>query len=326
MRSSKRAAKWIAAVVILVFVLVFLDMALYPSTFMRSDVHAVSEEPCDVLVMGTSLGKMGIDPDSLLAGTGYDGHNLCVGGEYPQDAYWLLQLALEKQDPKVLVYDVDPGYFMGQKEEGNNSLLFWHEFPFGRAKAAYFRDVLRDHGFRSLFFQYYEYPLQSSLPRAKDSLSRRLTGDYSAAYFRTEMQEYHENGFIERFPVAPEDLPAMKRMDFSADGVAPENMEYLKKVIGLCREKGITFVAVSMPVPEQSAAAYPENYEEAWDYFSAFLQSEGVPYYNFNREYGQSYSHRVDHYVDYDGHLNGDSAREFSGIFGGILRNAGLLP
>ncbi len=43
------------------------------------------------------------------------GHNLCVGGEYGIDAYYLAKLLLEKQKPERIIYEVDPGYFATQK-------------------------------------------------------------------------------------------------------------------------------------------------------------------------------------------------------------------
>ena len=325
-KRTGRAGKIFLSLLAAAVVLIFLNLALYPCTFMRNDVHTVSTEQRDVLIMGTSCGKIGIDPDSLLADAGLTGHNICVGGEYPADAYYLMKLALEKQAPKAVIYDIDPGYFMGKKAVGNNYLLFYHEFPSGKAKLAYFWDLLKDHDFRTLFFPYYEYPLQTSLPRAKDTLYQRLTGNYDVSYLKGQVQEYHENGFLERYPVAEENFPAMNHVPFHAESMAPENMEYLDRLITLCRENDIRFIAVSMPLPEKTLQTDPENFDVAWTYFSDYFREKQVPYLNFNRELAQAYSHRTDHYVDYDGHLNGESAREFSGILGSILTGNGLLP
>ncbi len=324
-KRTGRAGRTILSLTAVAVVLIFLNLALYPCTFMRNDVHTISTEQRDVLIMGTSCGKMGIDPDSLLTGTGLSGHNICVGGEYPADAYYLMELALEKQDPKAVIYDIDPGYFMGKKEVGNNYLLFYHEFPAGKAKLAYFQDLLKDHDFRTLFFPYYEYPLQTSLPRIKSTLYQRLTANYDVSYLKGQIQEYHENGFLEKYPVAQENFPAPVHVPFAAERMAPENMEYLGKLIRLCREKDIPFIAVSMPLPQTTLQADPESFERAWTYFSDYFRDQQIPYLNFNRELTQAYSHREEHYVDYDGHLNGDSAREFSGILGSILKNNNML-
>ena len=107
--------------------LVPLDLALYPCTFMRNDVHAVVTQQFDDIIVGTSHGKMDIDPEVMQEVTGRSGHNLCVGGEYGIDAYYLTKLIKEKQNPKRIIYEVDPGYFVSEKEEGNNYLLFYQK-------------------------------------------------------------------------------------------------------------------------------------------------------------------------------------------------------
>lgn len=39
-----------------------------------------------------------IDPDTMEEVTGRSGHNMCVGGEYGIDAYYLTKLIKEKQN------------------------------------------------------------------------------------------------------------------------------------------------------------------------------------------------------------------------------------
>ena len=97
MHSSKKILKTVLILVICVILLKGLDMALYPCTFMRNDVHAVVTEQFDDIILGTSHGKMDIDPEVMEEITGRTGHNLCVGGEYGIDAYYLARLAAEKQ-------------------------------------------------------------------------------------------------------------------------------------------------------------------------------------------------------------------------------------
>ena len=138
MRNFRKIIRAIVCVILTFAILFGLDYVLYPCTFMRNDIHMVTSEQRDVIIMGTSNGKMGLDPDSMLEGTGLTGHNLCVGGEYPIDCYYMMKLILEKQNPKVLVFELDPGYITTKKEEGNNYLLFYHEFPFSKAKLEYF--------------------------------------------------------------------------------------------------------------------------------------------------------------------------------------------
>ena len=319
MRNFKRFLKVLVCVLVVCAVLVFLDLALYPCTFMRNDVHTVTTQQKDVLILGTSNGKMDLDPDLMLAGTGLTGHNLCVGGEYPVDAFYLTKLAIEKQDPKVVIFELDPGYLTTEKEKGNNYLLFYHEFPLSKAKVSYFMDTMLDCDFRAWFFPQYEYPLSYELGKLKETLHQKLTGDYDVSYLKGSVQEYHENGFIEKYPVAEKDFPRLDPEVFSKAEVKETNMDYLDRLVSLCKENDIQLLATTMPLPQRTLHEYADNYNEAWDYFAEFFESHEVPYYNFNREFYKAYSHKAEHYVDWDGHMNGDSAREFSGIFGKIV-------
>ena len=167
MHNFKKVLKTFLVLVVCVALLAALDLALYPCTFMRNDVHAVVTQQFDDIIVGTSHGKMDIDPEVMQEVTGRSGHNLCVGGEYGIDAYYLTKLIKEKQNPKRIIYEVDPGYFVSEKEEGNNYLLFYHEFPFSKAKVEYFWNSIAKCNFRTVLFPWYEYSLSYELPKVK---------------------------------------------------------------------------------------------------------------------------------------------------------------
>ncbi len=324
MRSFKKTCVFAACAAVTVALFVLLDLVLYPCTYARNDVHTLATQQRDVLIMGTSNGKMGVDPDALLEGTGLTGHNACAGGEYPQDAWYLLRLAAEKQDPKILIFDIDAGYFTTQKEKGNNALLFYHEFPMSFAKCSYFFDAVADSDLRSLLFPSYEYPLKTTIQRAGDSFSQKIHHDYDVSHLKGSTQEYHENGYIERYPVSPQDFPAVNPILFSRDQVVEENMRYMEKIVKYCRKKGILFVAVSAPQPDAMIQMFRENYEDGWDYFTQWCREREIPYFNFNTDYYDAYPHDPLQYTDYEGHMNGTSARAYSAVLGKVLGQNGI--
>ena len=82
MHNFKKGLKTFLVLVVCVALLAALDLSLYPCTFMRNDVHAVVTQQFDDIIVGTSHGKMDIDPEVMQEVTGRSGHNLCVGGEY----------------------------------------------------------------------------------------------------------------------------------------------------------------------------------------------------------------------------------------------------
>ena len=325
---GKKAAKvLILFLIAAALLLVLLDLMLYPCTFMRNDIHAVTSEQQDLVILGTSNGKMDLDPDRIAGSVVRDGeplrsgHNLCVGGEYPVDAYYITKLMAAENKPKLIVFEVDPGYFATEKEPGNNYLLFHHEFPLSLAKLQYFADAMRNCDIRSALFAPYEYSLLYEIPRVKETLTRKLTGDYDISYFKGKAQEYHENGFIERYPVEEENFASYDGFTFEGNEEnLRRNTAYLSKLIAYCRAQDIDILAAVMPLPDVTLDRDPEQFALAWEYFDTFFTEEGVDFYNFNTDYYNAYPHSTDLFADYDGHMNGDSARAFSQVFGHIIR------
>lgn len=328
MHNFKRniTAVCILAAAIAVFLL--LDFVLYPCTFTRNDIHAVTTKQFDDIYMGTSHGKMGIDPAAMENVSGRTGHNLCVGGQYSEDAYYLAQLILEKGfKPSRIIYEISPGYFTSEKEEGNNYLLFYHEFPVSLTKLSYFWDSVRNCNFRTMLFPWYEYPISYELEKMGETFTAKWNKDFGIETLKSDTQEYHESGFIERYPVDVSGLSKPGKTEFHKEDVAERNMLYLKKLIKLCREKDIEFVALVTPIPGVTLSANAEAFGHAYQYFGEFFAENDVRYINFNsNQYFPVFTHELSAYTDYDGHLNGEAAREFSKILAQVLDNTYEFP
>lgn len=327
MHSFKKSLSVLVIIAVLLAVLWGADYALYPCTFMRNDIHAISTNAYDDVFVGTSHGKMNIDPETMENITGRTGHNLCVGGEYPGDVLYMVKLMIERgYAPERIIYEVSPGYFVREKEEGNNYLLFFHEFPISLTKLEYFAAAVMKCDFRTMFFPWYEYELSYEISHAKETLSRKISRDYSAESFATDSQKYHENGFIERYPVDIDDLyEELSEDDFEEwypDDIVEKNMEDLKKTIEVCRENGIEFVAITTPLSDEVLKECLESNIALNEYYSEFFEEEGVEYINFNfGEYYDISSHELGSFTDLDGHMNGDAARDFSAVLAEVLRN-----
>ena len=319
-----RSFKWIRLPVFCILaalILIAMDYALYPCTFMRNDIHAVTTQTFDDIYMGTSHGKINIDPESVGLQSSRTGHNLCVGGEYPQDCIYMLRLMIEKgHKPERIVYEISPGYLVREKEEGNNYLLFYHEFPVSLAKLSYFMHSVAKCNFRTLFFPWYEYPLSYELANIRDTVRTKWEQDYSADRFRTASQEYHDSGFIARYAVDTSTFTTDNLTPTPVSQIVPENMEQLKKLVELCRKEGIRFCAVTTPIPLPNLQVFAQDYREVWEYLGAFFEEEQVPWINFNdTEHFNLFTHDISAFTDMDGHMNEAAARAFSGVLAGQL-------
>ena len=320
MRSSEKGIKFVIAVIFMVLIIILLDLTLYPCTFMRNDIHAVTTESFDDIYLGTSHGKMGIDPDVMEEVSGRKGHNLCVGGEYTKDAYYLAKLIKETQDVDRIIYEIDPKYFVSEKEEGNNYLLIYHEFPISKAKLEYFNSAIKDRNLRTVLFPWYEYSLKDEILRVSDTLYQKLNKNYDVSYFKGSIQEYHESGFLERYTVNTDKLEMGEQKVFYRDQVNEETLYYLTKLIDFCEENGIDFVAVTTPVPIETLSTYEENFKEAWEFFGSYFKERAVRYFNFNTGLFKAFPHDIKYFTDYDGHLNGPAAESFSKLLAQVLK------
>lgn len=328
MHNSKKIIGVIGVILIAAAVFWGLDFILYPCTFTRNDIHAVITEAHDDIYMGTSHGKMGIDPDSMEEVSGRTGHNLCVGGQYAEDAYYLTKLIIEKgTKPSRIIYEVSPGYFTSEKEEGNNYLLFYHEFPLSKAKLQYFADSVMDCNFRTMFFPWYEYDLSYELEHMGDTISKKWNQDFGAEDLESETQKYHESGFVERYPVDISGQEITGVEVFASENISARNMKYLEKLIDLCKANEIEFIALVTPMPGATLSAYGQSFAEAYQYFGEFFAEQEVRYINFNSDqYYPIFSHEIDAYTDYDGHLNGLAARDFSKVLAQVLDGTYEFP
>ena len=68
---------------------------------------------------------------------------------------------------------------------------------------------------------------------------------------------------------------------------------------------------------------YQDAYDSAAAYFDSYMEKAGVPYYDFTRGWEYGMPSQLEEFADYEGHLYGDGAAEFTRSFGEILEEAG---
>ena len=74
-----------------------------------------------------------------------------------------------------------------------------------------------------------------------------------------------------------------------------------------------------MPVPEETEANMPENYEQSERFFEDFMKVRGIRYHNFNYDPELEFDRSMESYWDYDGHMFGEDAEKFSRELGEYL-------
>ena len=131
---------------------------------------------------------------------------------------------------------------------------------------------------------------------------------------------YGGSGFIYRDRVEGENKGGFNNIPWDESAVKPLALNYFDKLVKLCRDNSIQLIAITTPVPQETADSFRDSYQAADGYFSSLMEAYEVPYLNFNRLLPGFLDRSMTGYWDYDGHMDGVLAGEFSGLLGRILR------
>ena len=221
-------------------------------------------------------------------------------------SYYLLREALKTETPRVVVLSVcSIRYAEPQNEAYNRMTLDGMRLS---------RDKLEAVG-ASLTAGETEASYYIPLLRYHDRIFE-LTGEDLRYLFRGP--ELTCNGYLMRCEVVPYTwMPTAPVLRDPSFGEKP--VEYLDRIVDLCREKGIELILVKSP------CLYPAWYEE-WDrWLEAYAADHGVEYVNAISRMGEM---GIDLSRDtYDGgiHLNVYGAEKYTRWLGERLRDRGLI-
>lgn len=314
--NKRLTMKCIGFLLVVLLVFMGLDFMLYPCTFFRSDMNRVRTIPVQDLILGASHGKMDLSPEAMQEVNHRSGHNLSMGGEYPVDSYFLYREVLESgQKLERIIYVLSPSYFSSDKELNGNELLFFHEFPLSYTKLVYAAASIGKWSVKTLLCPWYQYFERYGPPDIADTIRRKVSQDYSADIFTSDTQEYHEDGFIERYPTDPNTFTYAGVDGFKEEELRENHLDYLERLILLAKEQGIEFVCVWPPLPGATLKHFKEDFISASEFFSDFFEKQEVPFLNFNDTDSPLFSkftHKVNAFTDLMGHMHGDAACSFS--------------
>lgn len=317
----KKAVSIALFLIVILVINSILLQALKPYNFFRNDMYNMKTKEYDDLFVGTSHGKTGIHPDEVDKVTGRKSLNMCLGGQFPIDSYYIVREACRKEKPERVIYAVDPGYWMAEQPLGPEYMAMYEEFPWSDVKVLYSKDKLAELDFRASIFPWFVYRqgYKDWDERLKARFSRKYLS-YNPSFYSTQEQTYYADGStslnrIEKIKTE-EGIGLWKEENFQK-----EAEEYLSKLIEYCGQEGIEFVAVTTPIPEETRSKYKENYENAYQYFDEYFERKNVSYLNFNEIAIEGMDTSIEGFADYDGHMYGDQAKIFSERLGEYLNN-----
>ena len=263
----------------------------------------------DVLFLGTSHVINGVFPMELWNDYGIVSYNFGGHGNEIATSYWVMENALDYTTPKLIV--VDCLELRRDAKLSSNSFSHWSfdAFPLSATKITAVRDLLSD-------------PELSKASKITDpiellwnfSVYHARWNDLGEDDFRVTVSL--EKGAESQIGVAvPQDVPQIDRSEKLEEDTTA--VEYLKKIIEICQERGIDILLTYLPFPA-----------------SVVEQKEANRVYDIAAEYGVNYINFLDmDIVDFDvdcndpaSHLNPSGARKVTDYLGTYIMENYQIP
>ena len=219
-------------------------------------------------------------------------------------SYYLLKETLKYEIPEVVVFNINSLRY-SKKEKVNEAYnrLMIDQMKWSKEKI----DLINVSMSEKESFLSYVFPILRYHSRIDE-----LTFEDVKYLFKNETKSF--NGFIvNKGIVKYENLPSIRPLNNYS--FPSENMEYMDKIVELCKNNGINLVLVKSP------SLYPYWYDEYDRLIQDYALKNNLDYYNLLDVVDEV---GIDYDVDtYDGglHLNLSGATKVSRYFSDILKN-----
>ena len=243
-----------------------------------------------------------------------------MADEYPIDSYYLMKEVCRKNKPRKIIYELDPSYWIQDQRQGSTAMFFYKEFPLSLNKAEYFLVKIMKQDFRSTLFPWSYY--KNNLIKIKDTIEKKSSAmykNYDPAILDIPGGVYKKGGFLYQNKVEGADKGTFNNIPWDETQIRESAVEAFEKIVMYCRKESIELEVITLPVPEDTVSNMPDNFMQADRLFSEMMQKHKIPYQNFNFDKDLHFDRSMNSYWDYDGHMYGEDAEDFSRELGKYL-------
>lgn len=256
----------------------------------------------DVLFFGTSHMVNSVFPMQLWKETGITSYNLAIHGGSIASSYWMLQMALEYQKPKVAVMDV----LLAKSNYMQTDLPMAHAamdpFPLSETKLRAIWDIYPDTASRAELL----FPLDIYHNRWKELDTEMLRRGFG------ESKVTPEKGGESRIRVYPLENPIVVPETEAATEMT-EGLRYLQRFIELCQQEGILPVITYLPY-RGTGDAEEQRYSNA-----AIRLAQSLGAATVDLQHTDLIDDDTDWYDD-GGHTNPTGAKKITAFLGQYLK------
>lgn len=252
----------------------------------------------DVLFIGTSHAYRGFDV-RIFKQEGYTTFNLGSSIQTPIQTNLLFRRYLDKLQPKLVVYDVNPEIFGSDGVEASLDLISNDCVDFDTFKMAL--EVNNVKAYNTFIFAFYQQIINAN-EGFKEPISRGEDTYISGGFVQKKLKTFTPSKHYEEVSYTFND----------------KQLNYFSRNLKLLQDKKISYVLVHNPLTKKLYHS-KQNYAEVSNLMTQKFQSR---YYDFNPLVPLN---DTLHFYD-DNHMNQNGVRLFDRYFIAKLKHDGLLP
>lgn len=315
---KKRKAVILAAVFLMLVIAAnsLLNYLLVQPGLSRTIFYECRQNKNECIILGASHGSYGLSTEEIEKAVGITTLNMCMGGEYMCDAYYVLKYAVKHNRLRAVILDIDYQYLINKHDE---SILFnniYNAYPNSVGKLGYFWAKMAREEYRGTFLRWTNY-WQCYYMIDKTVAKKRSEAykNYSAEVVSMNPYDtYKGKGFIYRSSDYKKSETSC--LEWNAQKVDSDECGYIRKIAKLCKEKQIQLVFTTVCQDPETVAAQAEKFAEADEFIRSLAEELDVPYLNFNCLKFNVFERSPADFYDREGHMYGETARRFSEIYG----------
>lgn len=289
--------------------------------FMGKDAEELSpyyydypDNTFDVLFLGSSVSKNGVQPVQLWRSNGIASYNLSNGNQSLACSYYLMKDAIRKDHPKLIVLDTT----YAEELYELRSEVFLHyltdQMPITDRYRYEMIQALIPREDRTEFY----FPLYSYHSRWKE---------LTASDFENGTYQKDTLGSVMYASTLPLDTPVAARYDVEAT-LSDPSLEYLQKIMDLCREEDVSLLLMCCPNSYAYGDVSPDVYNarpKIQQQVAELAAANDVPFLNFIEDASPLGLKDIEDFKD-GPHLNIFGAEKLTAYLGSYIRDHYDIP
>ena len=237
-----------------------------------------------------------------------------TGSQSIAGTYYYLKDILEQHELKYAVVGIDYQTILKGERVLKRDLLVLERLKNPMIKAEFIADVFEPSEY-IYFLKSFQY--RNNVKDIPKNVKTKFSEEYRRGVYTGSGMVYENLGFTRETSVFGTMAGIYISQPWVEEKIDWKNMEYLDKIVEVCRKKGVQLFFVSTPLTISTVYGTP-GYDECVEFFTHYAEEKGVPYDNLNLLIGRE-AFLPDSMMNCMEHIGADRAEIISDYYSKVL-------